>query len=178
MEMSSDSGGHPGPGRTGFPARLQAVLGHTHTHTHTPTLLHTHTHTPTLLHTHTRSTLTHTGGWGGSEQGALPALSAPAPWRGLVWLGVGRNPEGNHWRPGGGSWSCRCLAVWEKGIQEGEGDGAGPSKGSLLGQAPGDAGERRLSPLLHSPQPHSWGQSPGQRKPGEHPGVPCVLGRH
>lgn len=27
-------------------------------------------------------------------------------------------------------------------------------------------------------QPHSWGQSPGHRKPGEHRVVPRVLGRH
>lgn len=170
----------PGTGRLGYmgdPARLQAV---TRAHTHMHILLHK----LTLTRAHSLP--------GGLRPGALPAPLAPCLWdRPLpLWGDLlscdGRKPLEDKAE---GAGSRRHLAVWEKGIQEDGRDCQGPSKGSPAGPGHGaeDAGEghgrdrgwkKMPSLLLHSLQLHCWGRSPGHRKPGEHQGVPCVLGRH
>lgn len=159
------------------------VRAHTDTHTCARTQTHTDAHAPTQTHTLMRAHSLPLG----LRPGTPPALSAPRLLEGpcLLW----GNPEGNHLRTRArGAGSCRRFAVWEKGVQENEEVARDQAKGAPLGQGSrermlvrgsgGTGWKESLSPLLPSPQPHSWGQSPGHRKPGEQQGVPCVLGRH
>ena len=84
---------------------------------------------------------------------------------GVLWFG--RKGSG---RMGETARAKQREPPWARAWRENAGDGEWEGRGW----------EKAISSpsLTPTSQPHSWGQSPGLRKPGEHQGVPCVLGRH
>lgn len=155
--MSSNSGGHPGPGYIGNPARLQAVHRHMCTHTLFYTNLHSHT-----------CSLTPSG-----SEARRPACSSllPTSWRGLICSGgTLAGPQGNRSRTRAKRpESCRHSTVWEKGIQEDGRDCQGPSKGRPAGPVEkmlkrglgGTRWKKRLSPPLPHPNRASGARALG-----------------